>query len=287
MGRQAETLTGIAMPTSFAARLLLGVLLAGVAMGSTTLERADTVLITGANSGIGLEFAKEYAARGWTVIATHRRDTTPEVLQELIARYPNVRAEKMDVTQRESVHALAVKLNGMPIDVLINNAGVVILGGKDGAWRGPGADTQGQNFGTLNFEEFDTFMRTNVAGPALVTQELFANVKASRQRKVIAISSSNGMLTGKPLCCVLFWYRVSKAALNKLMLTISATVRKEGVTVVMFNPGPVRVEKQANMEFPGMLPTPVVVADMIKVIDRITIADTGRFLQHDGTTQPW
>jgi NAD(P)-dependent dehydrogenase (short-subunit alcohol dehydrogenase family) len=275
------------MRTSFAPRIFHGVLLAGVAIALAMPVRADTVLITGANSGIGLEFAKEYAAKGWTVIATHRRDTTPEMLQELIAKYPKVRAEKMDVTQRDSVHALAVRLNGAPIDVLINNAGVVILGGKDGAWRGPGADTQGQNFGTLNFDEFDTFMRTNVAGPGMVTQELFANVKASHQKKVIAISSSNGMITGKPLCCGLFWYRVSKAALNKLMITISATVRKDGVTVVMFNPGAVRVEKQANVEFPGMQPTSVVVADMIKVIDRLTIADTGRFLQEDGTTQPW
>lgn len=275
------------MRTAAAARVFLSVLLAVVAMGSAALARADTVLITGANSGIGLEFAKEYAAKGWTVIATHRRDTTPQSLQDLIARYPNVRAEKMDVTDREQIHALAVKLNGAPIDVLINNAGVVILGGKDGAWRGPGADTKGQNFGTLNYEEFDVFMRTNVAGPGMVTEELFQNVKASRQKKIIAISSSNGMITGKPLCCGLFWYRVSKAALNKLMITIAATVRKDGVTVVMFNPGPVRVEKQANVEFPGMLPTPVVVADMIKVIDKLTIADTGRFLQHDGTAQPW
>jgi NAD(P)-dependent dehydrogenase (short-subunit alcohol dehydrogenase family) len=258
-----------------------------VASGLAALAQADTVLITGANSGIGLEFAKQYAAKGWTVIATHRRDETPSTLKDLLARYANVHVEHMDVTKRDEIHALVVKLNGAPIDVLINNAGVVILGGKDGAWRGPGADVQGQNFGTLNYEEFDVFMKTNVAGPSMVTEEFYQNVKASKQKKVIAISSSNGMITGKPLCCGLFWYRLSKAALNKLMISIAATVRKDGVTVVMFNPGAVRVEKQADLEFPGMLPTPVVVTDMIKVIDRLTIADSARFLQHDGTTQPW
>ena len=258
-----------------------------VAIGLTALAQADTVLITGANSGIGLEFAKQYAARGWTVIATHRRDEIPQTLQDLIAKYPNVRAERMDVTKRNEIHALVEKLHGAPIDVLINNAGVVILGGKDGAWRGPGADVQGQNFGTLNYDEFDVFMKTNVAGPSMVTEEFFQNVKASKQKKVIAISSSNGMITGKPLCCGLFWYRLSKAALNKLMISIAATVRKDGVTVVMFNPGAVRVEKQADFEFPGMLPTPIVVASMIKVIDKLTIADTARFLQYDGKTQPW
>jgi NAD(P)-dependent dehydrogenase (short-subunit alcohol dehydrogenase family) len=234
-----------------------------------------------------LEFAKQYAAKGWTVIATHRRDATPPTLKDLIAKYPNVRAERMDVTKRNEIHALVEKLRGAPIDVLINNAGVVILGGQDGAWRGPGADVKGQNFGTLNYDEFDVFMKTNVAGPSMVTEEFFQNVKASKQKKVIAISSSNGMITGKPLCCGLFWYRLSKAALNKLMISIAATVQKDGVTVVMFNPGAVRVEKQANFEYPGMLPTPVVVADMIKVIGKLTIADTARFLQADGKTQPW
>jgi NAD(P)-dependent dehydrogenase (short-subunit alcohol dehydrogenase family) len=275
------------MRTTPPLRLFANLLCVCVATGLAGLARADTVLITGANSGIGLEFAKQYAAKGWTVIATHRRDETPSTLKDLIDKYPNVRAERMDVTKRNEIHALAAKLNGAPIDVLINNAGVVILGGQDGAWRGPGADVQGQNFGTLNYDEFEVFMKTNVAGPSMVTEEFFQNVKASKQKKVIAISSSNGMITGKPLCCGLFWYRLSKAALNKLMISIAATVRKDGVTVVMFNPGAVRVEKQANVEFPGMLPTPTVVTDMIKVIDKLTIADSARFLQHDGSTQPW
>ena len=268
-------------------RMLCKAVCLGIVSGLVPTAWADTVLITGANSGIGLEFAKEYAAKGWTVIATHRRDEPPPALAELAGNYPNVRAERMDVTKRDEIHALAVKLNGAPIDVLINNAGVVVLGGKDGAWWGDGADSKGQSFGTLNYDEFDVFMRTNVAGPGMVTEELLPNVKASRQKKIIAISSSNGMITGKPLCCGLFWYRVSKAALNKLMIGIAATIQKQGVTVVMFNPGPVRVEKQANLEFPGMQPTPVVVANMIKVIDKLTIADTGRFLQQDGRTQPW
>jgi NADP-dependent 3-hydroxy acid dehydrogenase YdfG len=85
---------------------------------------ADTVLITGANSGIGLEFATQYAAKGWTVIATHRRTETPQALADLSAHYKNVRVEKLDVTDVDNVAALATRLRGVPIDVLINNAGV-------------------------------------------------------------------------------------------------------------------------------------------------------------------
>src|SRR5512142_1153487 len=88
------------------------------------LAVADTVLITGANSGIGVEFAKQYAAKGWTVIATHRRPDTPPSLAELAARYKTFRIEKLDVTSMDNARALAGKLQGMPIDVLINNAGV-------------------------------------------------------------------------------------------------------------------------------------------------------------------
>ena len=86
--------------------------------------QAYTVLITGANSGIGLEFAKQYAAKGWTVIATDRRTEPPKSLTDLAARYKNVRIERLDVTSVAEARALARKLAGVPIDVLINNAGV-------------------------------------------------------------------------------------------------------------------------------------------------------------------
>jgi len=248
---------------------------------------ADTILITGANSGIGLEFAKEYAAKGWTVIATHRRDTTPDTLEALIKAHPNVRAERMDVTDIASVKALAEKLKGTPIDLLLNNAGVFVLGGKDGQWNNAGAHYDGQIFGTLDYEQFETFMQTNVAGPARVTEAFLPNVKAGKQKKIVSISSSNGQITGKPLCCGLIWYRTSKAALNKLMIQVAATLKKEGLTVVMFNPGAVRVEKQKDLEFPGMIDTPTSVAGMIKVIDKLKPEDAGKFIQYDGTEAPW
>ena len=248
---------------------------------------ADTVLITGANSGIGLEFAKQYAARGWSVIATHRRDSTPDTLKALMQEHKNVRVEKMDVTDRAQVDALAQKLAGTPIDVLINNAGVFVLGGANGQWNNAGAHYDGQIFGTLDYQQFETFMKTNVAGPAMVTEAFAPLVKASRQKKIVSISSSNGQITGKPLCCGLIWYRTSKAALNKLMIQVAQVLKKQGVTVALFNPGAVRVEKQKDLEFPGMIDTPTAVGGMIKVIDRLTIADAGKFLQYDGKDQPW
>src|SRR5580692_485579 len=183
---------------------------------------AQTVLITGANQGIGLEFAKEYAARGWTVIATHRRTSTPEELAKLAAQYPKVRVERMDVTDPAQIAALGAKLKGVPIDILLSNAGLV----RTDPVNKPGGNTN-QMFGTLDYKLLDDFIHTNVAGPLMITETFISNVKASRQKKIIAISSAAGsvsvppfMPNGSPVPDH-YWYRISKAALNSAMRLLS------------------------------------------------------------------
>lgn len=106
-------------------RVLCAIGLAAGACGTSGPAAAETVLITGANQGIGLEFAKQYAARGWTVIATHRRSSIPETLATLAKRHPDVRVERMDVSDHAQIDALAAKLKGEPIDILINNAALI------------------------------------------------------------------------------------------------------------------------------------------------------------------
>ena len=103
---------------------LFAALSLAAALGAPSGANADTVLITGANSGLGLELVKQYAAKGWTVIATHRRDGVPDTLKSVVAEHANVRVERMDVSSIDEVRALAAKLAGTPIDVLINNAGI-------------------------------------------------------------------------------------------------------------------------------------------------------------------
>src|SRR4026208_1170037 len=85
------------------------------ALAAPFAAHADTVLITGANSGLGLELVKQYAAKGWTVSATHRRDGVPESLAAVVVEAPNVRVERMDVERADEIHALATKLRGVPI----------------------------------------------------------------------------------------------------------------------------------------------------------------------------
>jgi len=269
---------------------LLAMLLVGASAVFARLAAADTVMITGANSGIGLEFAKQYAEQGWTVIATHRRSKPPKSLTELATKFPKVRIESLDVTNVDQTRQLATKLAAVPIDVLINNAGVYNDRAKCGDDDGCPGDYSGESFGTFNYSLLDTIMAVNIKGPLIVSEAFYKNVLASGQKKIIAVSSSNGTLTGEahPRKGAMY-YRMSKAALNREFQVVAAETQKDGVTVVMFNPGPTLTEHQAYLEgkYQGMLKTSFTVENMIHTIAKVTIADTGRFLRYDGVTEPW
>jgi NAD(P)-dependent dehydrogenase (short-subunit alcohol dehydrogenase family) len=240
-------------------------------------SHAATVLITGANSGIGLEFSQQYAAAGWTVIATHHHERTPDTLAKLSAQYRNVRVETLDVTSAAQAHALAAKLKDVPIDVLINNAGVFNDRGK---W-----DTQ--NFRHLDYSLGDTIMAVNVKGPLIVSEAFVDLVKASAQKKIIAISSTNGSLSLPTRNNGAIFYRSSKAALNRAMQLVAAELKPEGITVVMLHPGAVRAERTPNTDNPEAVELPLSVKQMIATINALTPKDAGRFMRYDGETLPW
>ena len=249
---------------------------------------AATVLITGASQGIGLEFAKQYAARGWTVIATHRRASPPAELGALAQRHPQVRIERMDVTDAAQIEALATKLRGVPIDVLLHNAGYVRTDPLDQ----PGGNTN-QLFGTLDYALLDDFVHTNVAGPLRITETFIDSVRASRHKKIVAISSAAGsvsvppfMPNGSPIPDH-YWYRITKAALNSSMRLLSAQLESDGITVVMFHPGGVQVESFGDMKIPGLISPQEAIGNMIRTIDGLTPEDSGRFMDNDGTDHAW
>jgi NAD(P)-dependent dehydrogenase (short-subunit alcohol dehydrogenase family) len=259
-----------------------------VLSGTAAPAHAETVLITGANQGIGLEFARQYAARGWTVIATHRRDKTPDELAKLAAKHPKVRVERMDVSDHQQIEALGAKLKGMPIDVLLNNAGIIRTDPLDKP-----NNNANQKFGTLDYKLLDEFIHVNVAGPLKIAEVFAGNVKASKQKKIVAISSKAGMVSQPPFMPSgsptpdHYWYRISKTALNSAMRLLSSQFQTDGVTVVMFHPGGVQVESFGNFKLPGAVSPQEAIGKMIKTIDTVTIKDTGRFLENDGRDHPW
>jgi len=261
-------------------------LLMGCALVVPSAANAETVLITGANSGLGLEFVKQYAAKGWKVIATHRRDGMPESLAPIVEEHSNVHVERMDVASIDEVRALAGKLDGEAIDVLINNAGIYSDRAACGDEACRGEDST-QSFGELDYELFDNIMAVNVRGPLLVSEAFIENVRASRQKKIVSISSTNGSITFTLGGSGAIAYRASKAALNRAMQLVAVHERDEGVTVLLLHPGAVLTERQAHLTFPGMIQMQPSVAGMIEQIEKATIADTGRFIQYDGATAPW
>jgi NAD(P)-dependent dehydrogenase (short-subunit alcohol dehydrogenase family) len=248
---------------------------------------AETVLITGANQGIGLEFARQYAARGWTVVATHRRDTPPEDLAELQKQYPKVRIEKMDVTDHAQIDSLAAKMKRAdgkvePIDILINNAAL--------KRTAPITDRQGnanQLLGTLDYKLFDDFMHTNVTGPLHIAEAFREHMKAGQLKKFITISSAAGTVSVLPRTADNYWYRISKAALNQAMRLVSVDYQKDGVLVAFFHPGGVLTESFKGLNLKGMEETDVAVTRLVKTIDGLSMKDSGRFLKPDGTDQAW
>ncbi len=249
---------------------------------------ADTVLITGANSGLGLEFARQYAALGWNVIATHRRSGVPDTLAPLVAEYPStVRVERMDVASIAEVEALAAKLEGVAIDVLINNAGVYSDRSECGTESCTGAyDTQ--TFGNIDYELFDLIMAVNVRGPLIVSESFIEHVRAGKQKKIIAIGSTNGSVSAPLPGPQGIAYRSSKAALNRAMQLVAVKEKEQGVLVLILHPGTVVTERlERNRGLPGTVETVPSVTGMIEVISKATIDDTGKFLQYDGTTAPW
>lgn len=240
-------------------------------------DQEYTVLVTGANRGIGFEFVRQYVEKGWRVIAGVRDPERADALQSLAAGGAAVDIQTLDVASVASIDALAARLAGQPIDVLINNAGIF----------GEFAD---QAFGTIDCDQFDTFMRTNALGPLRMCEAFLAHVRAGRARKVVSITSQAGSFGldsgGLP---GMYFYKSSKAAQNMIMRNVAKDVKAHGITVCILSPGMVNTAGEIPPErrFPGLIDPPESIAGMIDVIDRLTIDDTGNFIRYNGEPQPW
>ncbi len=268
------------------ARAVAGLLI-GYALGSLTgpvlaaddtvdfgADYVPTVFITGANRGLGLEFVKQYADRGWNVIATSRRPEAAEQLQAIASRHKDlVTIEQLDVTDNDRIAFLAEKYTDTPIDVLLNNAG--ISGGN-----------ANQLLGKMKFDVFEEVLRVNTIAPMKISEEFLENVKASRDKKIITVSSSEGSIAGATMPR-LYFYRSSKAAVNMLMKNLALQVKRRGVSVAMVNPGPTDTDFMAGLPKKMLRPTEDAVSDMIRNIDGLTVETTGSFFQYDGTIIPW
>ena len=234
-----------------------------------------TVLITGANRGIGLALAKAYAANGWQVIATARKPKKADDLKALAKSNNKVSIEKLDVTNDDHIAALAKKYSGKPVDILINNAG--IYGNKDK-----------QTFGQLDYDLFEKIMDVNVAGPLKMAEAFMPHVEASQHKKILTLASGLGsMKIGGRMPSHIF-YKMSKSAMNMGMNSLRAAVKKRGVLVALIAPGMVETGLLRASGFPGKGISPEESAKgMIAQIDTLTADMPWTAVNYDGKRIPW
>ncbi|MEO8432325.1 MAG: SDR family oxidoreductase [Acidobacteriota bacterium] len=223
---------------------------------------AATWLVTGANRGIGLAFAGELARRGARVIGTARDPGRAEDV-----RATGARVEELDVSDPGSIEGLAGRLAGEPIDVLVHNAG-----------RGDGAGQVAR----VEAPELTAFFAVNVIGPMLLTRALLGNLEAGTGRRVAAITS--GLASIEQSNGGWYGYRASKAALNMFVRTLAAELAPKKFVCVLLSPGWVRTD----MGGAGAPLSPEKsAAGMIGVLEKITPAESGSFLDYRGRALPW
>ena len=256
----------------------------------TEAALSKTLLVTGSNRGMGLEFVSQYAEKGWNVIATSRSPSDDNDLINLAKANPNIQIEKMDVTNVSEILSLAEKYENQSIDLLINNAGM-------------SGDRVNQAWGQIDQNEFEKLMSINAFGALKVSEAFSNNVSMSEDKKIVAISSVAGSISsmGRPSSLPIL--SISKAALNMTMKTIALRLKDDGVTVILMNPGAVdtralrqafglsleEAEKATNFDYKGY---PTVSAEegvkrMIKIIESVDQSQSGSFLNHDGKKLPW
>ena len=226
------------------------------------------VLITGANRGLGLEFARQYAGAGWRVLACCRDPLGASALAALAADSGGkVSLHALDVGDLDRIAQLAAELEGQAIDVLINNAGFYPQGA----------------FGSIDYGSWQRAFAINTMAPMRIAECFVEHVAASRLRKFVTLSSKMGSIAdntsgGSTL------YRTSKAALNMVMKNLSIELQPRGIATLTLHPGWVHTD-MGGANAP-LAPEPSV-AGMRAAIDSLSLATTGRFVAYDGQALAW
>lgn len=230
-----------------------------------------SILITGSNRGLGLEWARQYALAGWRVYATCRYPEQADALNQLVAGNANLTVHRLDVTREDEINALASKLQGKPIDILLNNAGVYF------------EKFLNEDLSNIDFTHWEETFRVNTLGPMRVSAAFTEHVALGQHRLVVGITSHMGSIAeiGSPGS---YAYRSSKAALNAAMKGLSLRLQPLGIGVLLLHPGWV----QTRMGGPGApYTTQTSVSGMRKLVENFRLSDTGHFYRFDGSTIPW
>jgi NAD(P)-dependent dehydrogenase (short-subunit alcohol dehydrogenase family) len=233
---------------------------------------SERVVITGANRGLGLELARVYAQRGDEVVAGCRRPDGADELRRLTAR-----VHPLDVASEDSIERFAAATGDSPVDVLINNAGI------DG--RALGVPDDERDVLQLGGDDFLAEIRVNALGPMLLSRHLLASLRRSARARIVNVSSTVGSMEVAASVGRDVGYVTSKAALNMITIKLAQRLREDGIVAVAVHPGVLKTalaSPRLEAEDPA-----VGAAELVALIDRLTLAQSGSFLRRDGSIHPW
>jgi NAD(P)-dependent dehydrogenase (short-subunit alcohol dehydrogenase family) len=232
---------------------------------------AERVVITGANRGLGLELARTFAAAGAEVWAGCRRPGEATELREVTDH-----VHLLDLASEESIAGFAAALPDEAIDVLVNNGGVDA--------RSFGVPDAERDVLQLSSEHFLEELRINALGPLLLTRAVLDRLRAADRPRIVNVSSQVGSMevaarTGRDI-----GYTASKAALNMISVKLAMRLRDEKVVAIALHPGFLRTEMGGER---ADLDPAEAAADIVRLIDGLTLDQSGQFLRWDGTVHPW
>lgn len=229
-----------------------------------------TVLITGANRGLGLEFCRQYAQSGWRVIATCRQPGKATLLNELARHHRYLQVHGLDVADFSQIDALSGALADINMDVLVNNAGIY-------------PDEQGKGFGQLDYQAWQSAFWVNCVAPVRLAEAFLPQIKRSRKKLIVAVSSLMGSISDNTSGGSL-QYRSTKAALNAAMKSLAIDLRQQEIGILVLHPGWVITDMGGKN---ALIDVEESVTGMRQCIDGFSLTQSGCFMRFDASQLPW
>tara|TARA_B110000008_G_scaffold272719_1_gene305849 strand:- start:656 stop:1342 length:687 start_codon:yes stop_codon:yes gene_type:complete len=227
----------------------------------------STVLITGANRGLGYEFVKQYSENGFEVLACCRNINNAKELKELAETSNKIKVYELDVGNVKAIKSLSQQLQNEKIDVLINNAGIY----------------RSSTVGNINYDEWIESFKVNTIAPYQIVENFLNQIINSDLKKVVSITSKMGSIDDNTSGGS-YIYRSSKTALNSMMRSLTHDLKNQGIATLTLHPGWVRTD----MGGPGgWIDSFESVQGMIKQIDKLTLDNSGTYLDYAGKSINW
>lgn len=233
-------------------------------------ENGISVLITGANRGIGLEFVRQYLASGAKVFACCRNPDSATQLIELAAKHDTLSIHPLDVGEKDQIDSLIRALGGQPIDILVNNAGIY-------------GSTKRLELDKIEADQWLETFRINTLAPFLLTRALLPNLQSGSIKKIAMLSSKMGSVSDNSSGGS-YYYRSSKSALNQVVKSLSHDLAALGIKIVALHPGWVQTDMGGSS---ALITAEESVNGLRKVIDKLDDCMSGQFMSYDGQAIGW